>query len=171
MVRITKVPIEFRESESGLLTIRPDSLLLMPPIETYNWLIDVTLNKSMHLPNMKARKYIDEKPEVQRNFLRQCYIDLMERFNAFESKDKICTIIIKYEIQPGTLTLHAHANCRIDTKTSDENVQLRIHTILKSLGFNKVGISVQGIKYPKDRNDYLLKIKTAYDTPLVILDV
>lgn len=168
MTAVYKIKYLFGSADDDHLTISPDDLPLLPSFSSYNFLIDLTINKSQHLPGSKSRKYWDESKKKQISFLTQCYIDIVERHNVF-SRDKIISGLIKYEVQPGTFNIHTHGTFRVSVNTSEENVQANLIDIIKGLGFDRRGISVQGIKSSDAREAYVMKRRTTYDTPFRLI--
>lgn len=169
-IRKTKITYSFpSDSEIKALTISPESLPLLPPISSWNVTCDLTLNKSLHLPNQKCKKIVDLSILQQSRFLIDNYKTIIERYNMFgEDKIKCCFII--YEVQSGTLNLHSHANLKIDIKTNEVYAIVKLNDIIKSLGFNKLGTCVEYIKYDESRWEYLMKRETKYPIPFHILE-
>ncbi len=169
-IRKTKITYSFPvDSEITALTISPESLPLIPPISFFNVTCDLTLNKSLHLPNQKTRKVLELSIEQQKRFLEDSYRTVLERYNSF-GEDNIKCMFIIYEVQPGTLALHAHANFHIDVKTNEEYPLAKLLDITSALGFKRVGSYVSYIKFPESRWEYLLKRNTKYPVPFIILE-
>lgn len=169
-IRNTKITYSFsRDSDESALTITPESQPLLPHMSSYNVICDLTLNKSMHLPNQKARKIVDLRHKAQAGYLSEMNREIMRRYNA-HGADKLIYSFIVYEIQSTTFCVHTHANLKIDIKTTEINAVAKLRDIVLSLGFNPRGICTEYIKNYEDRYAYLLKKATKYDKPFLFLD-
>lgn len=163
-----KIPFNYTIGADGErdLTISPDA----PPIpwDKFNIMLDLTLNRSMHLPNQRARKIVDLDLSKQRQFLFDSYIKIIERFNSY-GKDKITDAFTIYEIQSKTYNVHSHCNVSVCVHTNHENVIAKLRDIAKSIGFLPVGFCIEFIKYPDERRQYLLKPATKYEKPFHLM--
>lgn len=131
------------------------------PTEEYNLALDITLNKSLHVPGLKGHRVIDLSLKKQRSFLLSQYCQIMERINSTSSRMKISSLLIVYEIQMNTGTVHAHANLRIEcAECYLAWAKAEITNLVKRMGF--IQYFAEYIKYPIERNNYIMKADTKY---------
>lgn len=128
---------------------------------SYQLRLDLTLNKSLMLPNTKQR-VVDQSIKKQRSYLTKIISDIVQRYNAFGSTETITKIFTVFEVQPTSGNVHTHSHVHIAHASNDAYALVKIRDIVKSLGFKPERCEISQIRSHTDSWKYLKKADTKY---------
>lgn len=164
-----KIPYSFRPHDQSLtISVAPEHEDILYEAG-YNVACDLTLCRSQHLDGRRGQRVIDLPLRKQRKFFTDKIYQIINRYNGSfgECEDKIEKAIVVFEVQPKTGHCHVHSNFKITCGTNSTFALVKLKDIVKSIGFNPMGVYIEYIKDPLARKVYLYKQETKYPSYLL----